>query len=195
MRNTIRALFRALAERLSKSRPRAQPVPAPVTVEDMLEAAEQGDSDRLRDLVKKGGLTLIKAEKTAQGISVRASLDVVENATSAAFDLLMSLPELDSDDRKVYLRNAVYHNKPALAEILLKDASVGDKAEVQDLLTGEFIVHRLSPERAQMGKLLVKYGADETEALKVLEIAEQRYAARQEKAAREWQDRLNTRFK
>lgn len=147
----------------------------PVTVKSLVDAAEAGNADILGQMMTIGGATLLKSTESGTGsVSVPDPLYIVNNASPAAFDLLMSLPEVDTLARKIYLRNAAYHNKPQLVEILLKDPAVADKQELQSLLEKEYTIHGLAESREPLGKLLVKYGADPKAASDVLAEASAR---------------------
>jgi hypothetical protein len=136
-------------------------VPEPMsTIETVLTAAEAGDTGELRKLMASSGAALFQSSRRGDSVSVEAALYIVNNASPAAFDLLMSQPEVDTLAKKIYLRNAAYHNKPELAEILLKDPAIGDKEEVQKLFNSEYVLHNFAEERATLGGLLVKYGAN-----------------------------------
>lgn len=164
--------------------------PPKPTIEGLLTAAEAADTAKLEKMMAMGGADLLQWKVIVGRVYVPYAPYLVEKSSPAAFELLMTQPQVGTLARKIFLRNAVYHNKPELAEILLKDSTVGDRAETQKLLQDEYIIHHLAEERTLMGQLLVKYGADNEAAQKASADFETRRRQEQAKQAEAWNSRL-----
>ena len=131
-------------------------------VDQVIDAAHVGNRRELKKLLANGGLDLIKRGDKSE------LLYFVENVTPKALNVLLAQPGITNDDKVVYLRNAVYHNRHAIAEILLKDPAIATQKEKDELLVAEFISHKSDDYRIRMGWLLVEQGADLHAAFEVV---------------------------